>query len=107
MSIKKNYLKTKPVCKVQFKLSKDEAKSAKAVNIVGEFNQWDTNATPLKMQKDGSFAVTIDLQTGKEYQFRYLLDKVIWETDFSADKFVETPFPNSENSIVVIESRNS
>ncbi len=102
MSIKKKYLKTKSICKVQFKLSNDEAKLAETVNLVGEFNHWDIDATPLKKLKDGSFTVTLDLQTGKEYQFRYLLDKAIWETDFAADKFVETPFPNSENSIVVI-----
>ena len=102
MSIKKQYLKSKPICKVSFKLPEEMANSARTANIVGEFNNWDTSATPMKRFKNGSFSITLDLEQGKEYQFRYLLDKKNWETDFSADKYAPTPFGNSENSVVVI-----
>ncbi len=102
MSIKKTYLKSKPVCKVNFKLPREIAKSAQKAHIVGEFNKWNTHATPMKKLKNGSFSATIDLETGREYQFRYLLDDQTWETDFTADKYVPTPFGNSENSVVVI-----
>lgn len=102
MSIKKQYVKDKPICKVNFKLSEATAKAAKKASVVGEFNNWDASATPMKKLKDGTFSVTVDLEKGKEYQFRYLIDDKIWETDFSADKYVTTPFGNSENSVIIV-----
>jgi 1,4-alpha-glucan branching enzyme len=102
MSIKKRYLKRTPVCKVTFGLSKEEAKSARTVNIVGEFNNWDTLATTMKRLKDGSFTVTIDLEVGKEYQFRYLIDRMHWENDGDADRHIASPFRDSQNSVVIV-----
>ena len=37
MSIKKQFIKTKPVCKVTFSL---EAKEANQVSVIGDFNDW-------------------------------------------------------------------
>jgi len=62
MSIKKQYLKSKPVCKVTFRLPEDTAGSAESANIVGEFNDWNIYATPMRKLKNGSFTVTIDLE---------------------------------------------
>ena len=102
MPMKKRYLKTKPVCKVTFELPKDAAVSANKVNIVGEFNEWDLNSTPMKRRKDGSFTVTLDLATKREYQYRYLIDGNEWENDWNADEYVPTPFGDSENSVVIL-----
>ena len=38
MSVQKQYLKTKSVCKVTFNLPKDVARSAGSVYLVGDFN---------------------------------------------------------------------
>jgi 1,4-alpha-glucan branching enzyme len=100
--MKKQYLKSKPVCKVTFRLQKEMAKSAKTVNIVGDFNNWDIYATPMKKSKNGSFTVTLDLGLDTEYQFRYLIDETKWENDWNADKYVPTPYGNAENSVVVV-----
>ena len=102
MSLKKQFLKSKPVCKVTFRVPSEAAKDANTVHIVGDFNNWDIYATPLKKLKDGSFTVTLDLEKDKEYQFRYLIDETTWENDWSADKYVPTPFGNAENSVVVV-----
>jgi 1,4-alpha-glucan branching enzyme len=102
MSVKKQYLKTKSVCKVTFNLPKDIAKSAGSVYLVGDFNGWDASSHPMKLQKDGSFNLTINLEKGGEYQYRYLLDGSTWENDDRADKYVKSPYGDSENSIVVI-----
>ena len=106
MSLKKQFLKSKPVCKVTFRLPAEAAKDANTVHIVGDFNGWDIYATPMKKLKNGSFTVTLDLETdpetNKEYQFRYLIDENTWENDWSADKYVPTPFGNAENSVVVV-----
>ncbi len=103
MSIKKQYLKTKSVCKVTFTLPKNIARSAESVYLVGEFNDWDANSNPMKLQKDGSFSLTINLDKGRDYQYRYLLDGSSWENDDCADKYVRSPYGDSDNSVVVID----
>lgn len=102
MSIKKQYLKNKSVCKVTFTLPKDMIDSAKSVSLVGDFNDWNPEANPMKHRKDGSFEATVSLEKGHEYQFRYLLDSDKWENDNSADKYVRSPYEDVENSVVEI-----
>jgi 1,4-alpha-glucan branching enzyme len=102
MSIQKKYLKTKPVCKVTFRVSADVVPNARKVNLVGDFNQWDVGATPMTQLKNGSFKACLNLEIGREYQFRYLVDDKEWENDMEADKFVPTPYGDSENSVIVV-----
>lgn len=102
MSIKKQYLKSKPICKVTFRMPKEAANSAEKAHVVGEFNNWDVHATPMKKLKNGAFTVTVDLEQEREYQFRYLVDETKWENDWHADKYVPTSYGDSDNSVVVI-----
>ena len=102
MSIKKRYLKSKPISKVTFSLSDEAAGSSKKAHLVGEFNNWNTKATPMKKLKKGGFSVTLDLEKGFEYRFRYLLDQKNWENDWEADKYESCPYGNAENSVVVV-----
>ena len=103
MAIAKQVLKSKPVCKVTFSLSADEVAGAKDIALLGEFNGWASEAaTKLKKQKDGSYKATVELETGKEYAFRYLLDGTTWTNDETADKFVPTGVSYDENSVVVL-----
>lgn len=102
MSIKKQYLKSKPVCKATFRIPEDMGKPAKTAHIVGEFNDWNFLATPMKKLKSGAFTATLDLETGREYQFRYLLDKENWENESDADRSIPTPYGDGENSVIVI-----
>jgi 1,4-alpha-glucan branching enzyme len=97
MIAKRQYSKTKPVCKVTFQLSKE----AKHVALVGEFNGWNEASTPMKKSKEGVFSATIELETGREYQYRYLVDGSNWVNDDSADKHVATPLGN-DNSVIVL-----
>ena len=102
MSITKQFLKTKPLCKATFRISKEVTKNAKSVNLVGDFNKWDTSATPMKSLKNGDFKVTLDLEVNREYQYRYLIDKSNWENDWEADKYVPSEYGDCDNSVVVI-----
>ncbi|MEM6261372.1 MAG: isoamylase early set domain-containing protein [Bacteroidota bacterium] len=102
MSIKKKFLKSKPVCKVTFKLPKDIVNGAQHVHLVGDFNNWDEQAAPMKALKAGGYSATVELEAGREYQFRYLVEGKGWINDEEADKFAPTPFHDAENSVVVL-----
>ena len=102
MSIKKQYLKSKQKCKVTFRLPSEAVKNGKFVTIVGEFNNWNRDATPMKRLKNGSYVVTLDLDIGREYQYRYLIDRSEWENDWQADKYVPSFFEGCENSVIIV-----
>ena len=101
MSLKKQFLKSKPICKVTFKLPKEAVVEAESVKLLGDFNEWEqATAIAMKPLKNGSFKTTVDLEVGKEYQFRYLIDDEKWENDWEADKYEASPY-GTENSVVV------
>ncbi len=100
MTINKRYFKTKPDCAVTFRVPKSDAGDAAKATVVGEFNDWQTAATPMTRLKDGSFKATVDLEPGREYQFRYLLDGERWMNDGEAEAFVPTEFHDAENSVI-------
>jgi 1,4-alpha-glucan branching enzyme len=102
MSIKKAYLKARPVCKVTFKIAGQQGNEAQKAQLVGEFNNWSPGAHPMKRLKNGAFTATVELPIGREYQFRYLLDADKWQNDSEADRFVPTPYGDSQNSVLVL-----
>lgn len=102
MSVKKQYFKTKPYCKVTFRLNRKVAQGAHRVAIAGEFNDWQTQETPMKPLKNGDFTATILLEPGREYQYRYVVDGQHWLTDSGADKVKHCNFANEKNSVVVV-----
>ncbi len=102
MGIKKQYLKTKPEANVTFQLPAVAAEGASKVNLVGEFNNWDESALEMKKLKSGDFKATIKLESGKEYQFRYLIDGESWENDWEADAYVPNQVTFEDNSVVTV-----
>lgn len=99
MSIKKQFLKSKPVCKVTFRVDASETSGAKAVQLLGDFNRWDKSAEPMTALKSNDFTATLELETGKTYQFRYLIDGTVWKNEAQADSFVANGL-GEENSVV-------
>ena len=100
MSIKKQFLKSKPEANVTFQLTAEAAPEAEKVTLVGDFNGWDEVATEMKKLKSGVFKATVKLETGKEYQFRYLIDGETWENDWEADRYVPNNMTFEDNSVV-------
>jgi len=74
MSLKKQYLKTKPLCKVTFRLNAEAAQDAKEAALCGDFTDWKSQPLTMKKLKSGDFTLTVDLEKDHEYQFRYLID---------------------------------
>lgn len=102
MSLKKQYLKAQDICKVTFRLSREEAQGAGEAHLVGEFNGWDPSATPMKKLKSGEFTVTQPLQPGRTYAYRYLLDRGRWCNDGAADAYAPSGVSAEENSLVQV-----
>lgn len=96
MAIKKQFLKSKPVCKVTFTVPAEEAKK---VAVVGSFNDWNEKATPLKKLKNGSFKGTVDLESGNSYEFRYVIDGE-YVNDQEADSYAWSDFAGADNSVL-------
>jgi len=94
--LKKQNGKSKAV-KVTFSLPRDV--QAETVCLVGDFNDWDEKATPMKKDGNGAFATTISLDKGREYQFRYLVNGSEWHNDWQADKYIQNSF-GGDNSVV-------
>lgn len=102
MSLAKKYLKSKPVCKVTFKLPKEIVNGANKVSLVGEFNDWDASDIELTKRKDGSFSKTVDLPIGKSFEYRYLIDGAEWKNDHEADQYVSNGIDHQENCVVIV-----
>nr|WP_321451356.1 isoamylase early set domain-containing protein [uncultured Carboxylicivirga sp.] len=101
MSMQKKFDKNNPICRVTFILNKELSKSVKQVNLTGDFNNWDRQNIRMKKNKIGFFSVSVNLNTGKEYQFKYLIDQSIWLNEPEADKQVSNEFKSS-NSVITI-----
>jgi 1,4-alpha-glucan branching enzyme len=94
---KKSYSKTGTSCRVNFELPSDI--KAKKVSLVGEFNEWNPKAHPMKQKKDGSFYVTVYLEAGQSYRYRFLLDGKRWENDWSAEQYLPNDH-GTEDSVI-------
>ena len=96
MAIKKQFLKSKPVCKVTFTVAAEEAKN---VEVVGSFNEWNAEATPLKKLKNGTFKGTFDLPMENSYEFRYIVDGN-FINDEAADRYQWNDYAGTENAVI-------
>ena len=96
MAIAKQYLKTKPVCKVTFTVPATEAKK---VVVVGDFNNWSEKDSSLKKLKNGTFKGTFNLPKESTYEFKYIIDgDYVNETE--ADGYQWNDFAGSENAVI-------
>ena len=96
MSIKKQFIKTKPVCKVTFSV---EAKEAATASVVGDFNNWNPAEGILTKLKTGTFKNTFDLPKDATYEFKYVIDGD-FVNDPEADSLIWNSFAGAENSVL-------
>jgi predicted flap endonuclease-1-like 5' DNA nuclease len=84
---------------VTFSLPTAAAQGGHDVRLVGEFNGWQwQDGYPLEPSPEG-FSAEVNLGTGRDYQFRFLIDNRVWENHWNADAYVPTPF-GVDNSVV-------
>ena len=98
MSIKKQFIKTKPVCKVTFSV---EAKDATTASVVGDFNGWNPAEGLLSKLKTGTFKNTFELPKDAFYEFKYVIDGV-YVNEPESDSFVFNEFAGTENGVLAV-----
>lgn len=98
MSIKKQFIKTKPVCKVTFSV---EAKEATSAAVIGDFNGWNPADGILSKLKTGTFKNTFDLPKDASYEFKYVIDGV-YVNEPESDSFVFNEFAGAENGVLTL-----
>lgn len=75
---------------------------ADQIALVGDFNGWDRVSHPFQRDREGQWIVSVDLQVGRAYQFRYLRDGRFWMNDSEAD----APDGKNNNFVVITDPPN-
>lgn len=96
MSVKKQFIKSKPVCKVTFSV---EAKEATAASVVGDFNNWNIEEGALNKLKNGTFKGVFSLDKDASYEFKYVIDGA-YVNDEEADSYKVNEFSGAENGVI-------
>ncbi len=72
---------------------------ARTAAVCGEWNDWAADAGVMHRDADGGFSVTVGLEAGRAYRFRYLLDGHRWDNDWAADAYWPNDF-GGDDSVV-------
>jgi hypothetical protein len=71
-----------------------------AVALVGDFNDWDPAATPLRPASDSLWSVIIPLRPGR-YRYTFIVDGTRWHRDPSAPRALEDDF-GAPTSVITV-----
>ena len=77
----------------------DPRVGAQTAAVCGEWNDWSPSADAMRRDAEGGFSVTVELEAGRAYRFRYLLDGVRWDNDWAADAYLPNSF-GGDDSVV-------
>jgi 1,4-alpha-glucan branching enzyme len=87
--------------KITFSLPAEIVADASSGLLLGEFNNWNKEqGFSLKKSKDGSMKTTVELEAGKSYEYRYLLDGGRWVNDLNATAYTEVSSLGVLNCVV-------
>jgi 1,4-alpha-glucan branching enzyme len=83
--------------KLTFTLSLDDTPNP--VSVLGDFNDWDPLAHPLKKRSNGTRSVSVVVPAGGAYSFKYLSESGTWFNDMDADSHTTNEY-GQVNSVV-------
>jgi len=89
----------KPGGRANVTFTLDPRVDAQTAAVCGEWNDWSPSADVMRRDADGGFSVTVELEAGRAYRFRYLLDGVRWDNDWAADAYLPNSF-GGDDSVV-------
>lgn len=75
---------------------------ARTVHLAGEFNGWSTSAWLMNdADGDGTWTLTVPLESGRAYQYKYVVNGAEWVTD----PWAEATDPNNYNNGILFTRR--
>ena len=77
----------------------DPRVGAQTAAVCGEWNGWSADADVMQPDSEGGFSLRVDLEAGRAYRFRYLLDGHRWDNDWAADAYQPNDF-GGDDSVV-------
>ena len=92
-----------PVSQVQTVQFVFRAPSAHRVALVGDFNDWDSDATPLRLAAGGLWTVTVPLTAGR-YTYTFVVDGERWMADPAAPPAPPDDFGRPGSIVTIGES---
>jgi 1,4-alpha-glucan branching enzyme len=67
------------------------------VSVVGDFNEWDPHAHPLRRRSNGTRSVAVELPPAATYRFRYLDEGGRFYDDHAADSLEPNGFGDTHS----------
>ncbi len=85
--------------KVTFALTADEVDQP--VSVLGDFNDWDPAAHPLKKRRNGTVSATVEVAAGQSMRFKYLTADGAWFCDPETDTVEHDEYHMIDSLLVV------
>ena len=70
--------------KIQVTFSLPATIWADTIHLVGDFNNWNMDNTPLQLSEN-DWSVSLELEAGNIYRYHYLIDGTEWNNDWRSD----------------------
>ncbi len=81
------------------------APHASSVALVGDFNNWDPNATPLRAASTGGvWSVEVPIQPGR-HLYAFVVDGTVWRPDPAAPQATGEDFGEPNSALTVADPR--
>lgn len=85
--------------RVQVTFTMPAMEGCECLYLAGDFNAWNEVAHPMQQGADGDWLLTLELEPGRAYQYRYRTVDGVWHNDPEADAYRANPY-GSDNSVV-------
>ena len=93
---------------ITFTLPAEALQGATEGFLLGDFNNWNPeNAPKLEKQPDGSYKTAAQLEEGKTYQYRFLLNDGRWVNDYHAQNYVPVSGLYVDNCVITVPESKS
>jgi len=71
------------------------------VSVLGDFNNWDPHAHPMKKRSNGTCSAVVEVPAGSAFRFKYLAADGTWFCDPEAEAVVPDEYHVVDSLLVV------
>lgn len=88
---------------ITFTLPSEALEGATEAILLGDFNNWNPdNAPKLQKQSNGSYKTVAQLEAGRTYHYRFLLNNGKWVNDYHAQSYEQVPGYYVDNCVITV-----